>query len=188
MPDNKLTDKEIVKALEGMIQFANTVGRSVLDMVDVKTLKNILDLINRLQTKNKELDEKLVIYKGTIDWQVKEINRLQAENERLKDILIKLRELHDRAKGIIVTQNGEIERLKDELLESNIEIAELYKCKFSADDVAQNIIRAKAEARKEFAERIKAEYSDFDEKHEVILPENINKTIDDVLKETEDAL
>lgn len=41
----------------------------------------------------------------------------------------------------------------------------------------------KAEVRKEFAERLKAEYADFDETHEVILPENINKTIDDILKE-----
>ena len=54
------------------------------------------------------------------------------------------------ALDLINRQQVEIERLKNELLESNIEIAELYKCKFSADDVAQNIIRAKSEAIKEF--------------------------------------
>ena len=49
-------------------------------------------------------------------------------------------------------QQAEIEKLKDDLLESNIEIAELYKCKFSAEDVAQNIVIAKTEAYKEFVE------------------------------------
>lgn len=59
------------------------------------------------------------------------INRLQAENERLK------------------------ERLKESLIEN----AELLKCKFSADDVAQNIIRAKAEAYKEFTDNIEKAFS-----------------------------
>ena len=40
-----------------------------------------------------------------------------------------------------------------------------------------------AEAYKEFAERFKTEYNDFDEQNEVVLPENIFKTIDDLLKE-----
>ena len=53
--DKKLTDSEIVKALESMIQFADTVNRSVLDMVDVQTLKDTLDLINRLQKENERL-------------------------------------------------------------------------------------------------------------------------------------
>ena len=39
MTDKKLTANEIVKALEDMIQFADMVNRSVLDMVDVQTLK-----------------------------------------------------------------------------------------------------------------------------------------------------
>ena len=49
---------------------------------------------------------------------------------------------------------SENERLNGELLESNIEIAELYKCKFSADDVADNIVRAKAKSVKEFSEKV----------------------------------
>ena len=54
MPD-KISDNEIVKALEDMIQIADMVNRSVLDMVDVQTLKNTLDLINRLQAENERL-------------------------------------------------------------------------------------------------------------------------------------
>ena len=52
-----MTDNEIVKALEGMIQFADTVGGSVLNMVDVKTLKNILDLINRQKAEIERLNK-----------------------------------------------------------------------------------------------------------------------------------
>ena len=44
--------------------------------------QDILDLINRLQAKNKELDEKLIIQKGLIDTQKAEIERLQHENLR----------------------------------------------------------------------------------------------------------
>ena len=50
-----MTDNEVIKALEGMIQFADTVDRSVLDMVDVQTLKNTLDLINRQKAEIEEL-------------------------------------------------------------------------------------------------------------------------------------
>lgn len=142
---NKMTDNDIIKAwdiLEKLDFFGGQrAGRELWNEkpVDVQD-KDI-----------KRFSEDVAFLKDFI-------NRQQAEIERLKDVLIKLRELHDRAKGIIATQNGEIECLKDELLESNIEIAELYKCKFSAEDVAQNIIRAKAEAVKEFTERLKEHY------------------------------
>ena len=84
-----------------------------------------MDAVNIIDSKNAEIKRKN-----------DEIDRLTAVEESHRE------------------QNGElrkeVERLKEELLESNIEIAELYKCKFSAEDVAQNIIRA----RKEFAEKI----------------------------------
>ena len=54
----------------------------------------------------------------------------------------------------IEEKDAEIEGLEEDLMESNIEIAELYKCKFSAEDVAYNITRARAEAIKAFAERV----------------------------------
>lgn len=59
--------------------------------------------------------------------------------------------LYPYALDLIKNQQAEIEMVKDDLLESNIEIAELYKCKFSAENVAQNIVIAKTEAYKEFA-------------------------------------
>ena len=62
--------------------------------------------------------------------------------------------IHQFALDLINRQQETIERLKEELLDSNIEIAELYKCKFSADDVAYNIIRTRAETIKELEAKI----------------------------------
>ena len=72
-----MTDNEIVKALEGMIQFADTVDRSVLDMVDVQTLKNTLDLINRLQEKDETRHK-------VFETKCEELEIAKAENERLQ--------------------------------------------------------------------------------------------------------
>ena len=74
-----MTDNDIKKALEGMIQFANTVDRSVLDMVDVKTLKNILDLINRLEAENDRKDKIYIDLLKTSSARADMINELQAE-------------------------------------------------------------------------------------------------------------
>lgn len=73
MPDIKLIDNDIKKALEGMIQFADTVDRSVLDMVDVQTLKNTLDYIIRLEAENeRQIPKKVNIsLKGTTGWNTK---------------------------------------------------------------------------------------------------------------------
>ena len=78
--DKKLTDSEIVKGLEGMIQFAEMVDRDVIDMVDVQTLKNTLDLINRLQAENERLKN---AYKQCA-W---ERDNFQADNKRLYEII-----------------------------------------------------------------------------------------------------
>lgn len=84
----KMTDNEIKKALEGMIQFADMVNRSVLDMVDVQTLKNTLAYINRLQVENEELNEELKNLR-TENKELKclrtDLTSLKAENESLKN-------------------------------------------------------------------------------------------------------
>lgn len=91
---------------------------------------------------------------------------------------------------LINRQKAEIERLKGEIGSLN----KKYPCTVdvgnnclvyarSLDDYDKLIGDIGAEAAKEFAERLKAEYADFDEKYKTILPENINKTIDDLLKE-----
>lgn len=89
----KMTDEEIIKALPMVAyggHFCNKCkykyekGECRCGLKGCRITRNALDLINRLQAKNKELDDKLVIHKGTIDWQAKEINRQKAEIERLR--------------------------------------------------------------------------------------------------------
>ncbi len=50
----KITDSEIVKALEDKIEFENF-DENGYAVVDIEKLKNILDLINRLQAENERL-------------------------------------------------------------------------------------------------------------------------------------
>ena len=76
MPD-KLTDAEIVKALE---DFINHNGHCV-DCPFI--MKNALDLINHQQAKNKNLQERNVILKGLVDTQKAENERLKKENKIL---------------------------------------------------------------------------------------------------------
>lgn len=77
--DNKLSDNEIIKALE----LFKSIDDNDITTSSFKTklLKEIYFLINRLKAKNKEFDEKIVMQMGTIDWQAKEINSLKAENK-----------------------------------------------------------------------------------------------------------
>lgn len=76
--------------------------------------------------------------------------------------------------------NGEINIL---LAERDVAKQEVNRLSVMVIELQKQLKTAKAEAVKEFAERLKAEYADFDEKYETILPENINKTIDDLLAE-----
>lgn len=82
-----MTDAEIMKALnraDGLehisVYCADNNGE---DVCSIK-LVDIIDLINRLQAKNKELDEKLIIQKGLIDTQKAEIERYK-KNEKSID-------------------------------------------------------------------------------------------------------
>lgn len=84
MPDKKLTDAEIIKALECCAVYdpkLNECSKCPYDGECGTTKSNMpkdaLDLINRLQDKNKNLQERNVILKGLVDTQ-------KAENERLK--------------------------------------------------------------------------------------------------------
>ncbi len=147
MPDKKLTDSEIVKALECCTQ-----GRDIKVCwdcplyVDLETARECCEKLNT----------------NALDL----INRLQAENEQLKreiESLESIQEISPEAKHFVDTKANKVISLLNEVIKSQDQI--------------------KAEAYKEFAERLKSEYADFDKKYEVILPENLNKAIDDLLKE-----
>ena len=128
---NKLTDNEIVKALECCIDckckecpcYKNIEGEKRCTEIDEE---EILDLINRLKAQKKELDEKLIIQKGLIDTQKAEIERLQKE-------CICLEEQRNAYKDIVDTcETGAIkefaERLKIEAFECDVSFGYGKEC------------------------------------------------------------
>ena len=93
----EMTDAEVKKALECCVKddgtnFDCNNCKYCLDTYFCardKLWKDTLDLINRLQAKNKELDEKLIIQKGLIDTQKAEIELLQKTKQLIKSEAIK---------------------------------------------------------------------------------------------------
>ena len=137
-----MTDNEIIKAWEQCQAFEDDCSRCPLMFEGCHQL--ILDLISRQQA-DLENYKQIAEHQQSVSMDKEvEIRRLRAEVERL------LKEV------------DELEETSLELAEDNLdyatEICELYKCKFTAEDVADNIIRAKTEAVKEFAEKVKKEF------------------------------
>ena len=93
---NKLTDAEIKKALESEINRAEYVGTDYLDCVEVKDFKLALDLINRYEEENNELQLKIA--------------SCNAEIERLEKAL-------ENQQKISMDRHFEIERLKNHIQE-----------------------------------------------------------------------
>ena len=163
MPDKKLTDSEIAKALEEWIK--NYDG----SYVNFKKLGNALDLINRLEARigiyetcNARKDEAIKHLES-------EVKRLQAEIERLKDALTD----HEYANCVAI-KNGLI-----------------YT--HTLEDYDRLIGDISAEAYKECIEKVKAENYDrcidvvYDGSGEVkrteIRQALFNKQLDNLLKE-----
>ena len=73
-----MTDKDIIKALEELLDKIRAYECNNAS-ISKGLIENIINLIDRLQVKNKELDEKLIIQKGLIDTQKAEIERLKKE-------------------------------------------------------------------------------------------------------------
>ena len=128
---NKLTDKEIKKALEWCEQFTDNLVMANIDtkkrtlgLQAMQTCKNSLDLINRLQADYENYKQIAENQQSVTMDRGFEIKKLQAENERLRNAYKQCAWERD-----MVMEQDE------------------YNCKL-----------AKAEAYKEFAERLK-EYS-----------------------------
>lgn len=147
---NKLTDAEIKKALEictsehlGCEDGCPLDGMNCGDEIP----KLALDLINRQEAEIAVSQRRIATLEKLAEHRKKAVfERVERNLELRKDL--------ETANADNENLKAEVERLKEELKESLIENAELLKCKFSADDVAQNIIRAKAEAYKECLEKI----------------------------------
>ncbi len=165
-----MTDNEIIKALECCNGWngrclncpLNREGTNCKEKLNSYTL----DLINRLKMKNKELDERNVIYRGTVEWQAKEINRQKAEIERLN---VELQSMRNAANSYKM----ELERLKSEIEETNeadreAEVQALKENKENAKLFCEAINHATSKAIKEFAEEL--EYFVLNEDIEVVEP------------------
>lgn len=140
-----ITDAEIVKALEWCNSLSKRCGdgcpyyeipykngkRCSEMMID-----DALDLINRLQAKNKELDEKLIIQKGLIDTQKAEIERLQKLLDDKCDKCI----ARDRAEAI-----KEFWKRFDKVLCENIGPSKRVYWKISSD--GDNIVKEMTEGK-----------------------------------------
>ena len=84
MPNNKLRDNEIKKALEGAILNAKKCDSKVW-YIEVYKLENALDLIDRLQAQNKDLSETVHNLTLEKDALFDKAEELKAEVERLKE-------------------------------------------------------------------------------------------------------
>ena len=99
--NKNLTDSEIIKALEWCEQFTDNLvmadintKKRTLGLQAMRTCKNALDLINRLQAENERLKADCENYKQVAENQQKvsmdigfEIKRLKAEVEELKSAI-----------------------------------------------------------------------------------------------------
>lgn len=111
---------------------------------------------------------------------------LQCDNKEL--CKIERDELAVKTLGLINRKMEEIDRLKAEI--ERIQKARLKQAQFLAEQKAQKyelmkkLSQAKAEACKEFAEKLKKKcYEDFEETDEMLAPYVTEDNIDEVLKE-----
>ena len=110
MPDKKLTDSEIVKALEEWRKelIADYQRLQLLDApmdcfeeshADIITkLSNVLDLINRLQAENERLKNTKYIF-ATVDYCADDLDKALKENEELKSAINGFRGYEDKIKA-----------------------------------------------------------------------------------------
>jgi chromosome segregation ATPase len=147
MTDKKLTDNEIIKALE-CCKGADT-DCWECELFDTckftvqQIMQNALDLINRLQAEIKHIDNESSALLADIDFRENELNRLQAEVQTREE------KLHNR-KAEVNRLNSKIRGLKAE----NERLANGWK----ADVILT--ANVKAEAYKEFAELVQGEIDD----------------------------
>ncbi len=156
MPDKKPTDAEIIKALDSADLFLRDRANSKpapLNEYDIEILLDIakacndaFDLINRTKAREIHYRRKVQNQREIINSLQEKINRLQVENKELQDLMVKYN-------GDFAKKEAEIEKL---------EKVEHFADK-TIEALQKELKTAKAEARKEFAERLKekADYNYF---------------------------
>ena len=172
MPD-KLTDNDIVKALEDWIKNYDGLAINFIKLGNALELINHKDEeLNRLQAENKRLSTLAELGNTRAnDYRVMRDRALKAEAEieRLKLLFESVINSRDGYIKVIEQYKAENERLKEEI--------ELLHSDYTYKLVKK---KAKAEAYKEFAERLKGAKQYSVERHEKIVPVAV---IDWILKE-----
>ena len=161
MPDKKLPDNEIVKALEWYVSKFKKVGFVYMDADGTKLVstQEVLDLINRLQA---EVEN----YKQIAENQQKVTLDKAFENKRLKE---KVESLQAEKEALIAGQ----ETLQKYIAEQKAENERLK-------GIVNIVPNATVEMLEEFAEQVKmAFYYEFDE----LIPSIMADKIDNLLKE-----
>lgn len=153
MTDKKLTDSEIVKALENEIHLAEYVDSDYCSNTEVSLLKSTIDLINRLQEKDETRHK-------VFETKCEELEIAEAENERLRKAIEKTDYAYFKKSCELDNLTYDFELLKQE----------------------KSVV--KAEAYKEFAERLK-ENTDIDNKWlgKVVLEAHIDNLLKELVGE-----
>ena len=112
--------------------------------------RETLDLINRLKMKNKELDERNVIYRGTVEWQAKEIKRQKVEVERLQKNIDGLNIFKKNHTKVIRLQAIKefVERLKEKL-QWDVEFDNKLVFESDIDNLVKEMTEVETNQRKE---------------------------------------
>ena len=145
-----MTDNEIIKALECCCGTAHDSCRDCpYDDIgcEDKLEKDALDLINRQKAENEELKLELKSMRGAANSYKMHYENAQAEVEKFKKIDRLAQKTIDLQTAEIKKLEAEVERLENERIER---IRELTKVVYDKE-----IAEAKADAIKEFAERLK---------------------------------
>ena len=177
MTDKKLTDSEIVKALKTLLELVLVEGC----LQRAKTISNVLDLINRLQARKEHYQKMNARNLDNVLYLSKQCDELQEENENYSknnqqmtsDILKLYKELEQ--------VKAENERLKETTKNMSAYVKGNNWGLVSFVEFCKNL---KAEAYKEFAERLKERYTSvwtWDGHEEAILVLHTN--LDNLLKE-----
>ena len=177
MPD-KLTDSEIVKALEYWREFDKEIDqmlngrfkgdKMLLEQKEiVKITLNLFDLINRLQAEKQNLEVELQAMRGAA-------NSYKAENERLKADCENYKQVAENQQRVTLDRGFEIKRLKEEIerlkpfedkiaeFNSHIRVEDMLVFTSSLEEWLEFCNNLKSEVYTDFAESLK---KDFDNPH-----------------------
>lgn len=145
MPDNKLTDNEIIKALKRLKSTKDFLREKYQEQIKNCPYPELKPIAKQTYEDNKKAFD--IAIKA-----IEEFNRLQAQNKELAEtvhnLAIEKDALFDKAEELKV----EVERLKEEKSKLENKIDEIYPLVMQLPKAMQ---QTKAEAYKEFARRLK---------------------------------